>query len=237
LNKASYLSRFFAKFVEIIAAGLATAVSAYLVAHLAGPLSATLPTPAAVSAAPTALDASKVQPASLVTAAIEAPRSPAQPVTDAPPAQPARKAAISGPVPVPKDIKDSTSAARGERSAEALARAALANLDAERSAPADVPGRRAASVTGSAPPAPVAVKAALPRIAPVDPPTVDPLPPASSSPLETAAPRAEPAADADEVNGLLSVPKRLLHLLRPGSPSLAREAPRPPMPVAAIPRG
>ena len=32
----SYFSRFFVKFVEVSAAGLATAISAYLLAHFAG---------------------------------------------------------------------------------------------------------------------------------------------------------------------------------------------------------
>ena len=35
----SYFSRFFVKFVEISAAGLATAISAYVLAHLGGLLS------------------------------------------------------------------------------------------------------------------------------------------------------------------------------------------------------
>ena len=47
-ESGSYFSRFFLKFVEIIAAGLATAVSAYLIAHLIGALSS--PGPAAGAA-------------------------------------------------------------------------------------------------------------------------------------------------------------------------------------------
>ncbi len=50
-DKISYFSRFTAKFVEIIAAGVATAVSGYLVAHLGGYLSTPAPT-----AASTAID-------------------------------------------------------------------------------------------------------------------------------------------------------------------------------------
>ena len=42
-GEVSYFSRFFVKFVEIIAAGLASAISAYLLAHFAGLLSS--PTP------------------------------------------------------------------------------------------------------------------------------------------------------------------------------------------------
>jgi len=35
-GEVSYVSRFFAKFVEIIAAGLASAICAYLLAHFGG---------------------------------------------------------------------------------------------------------------------------------------------------------------------------------------------------------
>ncbi len=257
LTEASYLSRFFAKFVEIIAAGLATAFSAYVIAYLGGSLSTPMPPPAAVSAGATALDVAKSPPAQpappVAGAAVEEQRPAPQPVTDAPPAQPARKAAkaaTSGPVPAPKDIKANTGVAHGEKSAEALARAALANLDADRPAPADAPIRRALTGTGSAAPAPVEVQArpaeVTPRQAEMPPPAaaaeaqprrvanVDPLLPNANAPLEIAAPQPEPSAD--EVNGLFSVPKRILHLLRPGTPSLAGEAPRPPMPVATAPR-
>src|SRR5262249_1962723 len=48
-ESGSYFSRFFLKFVEIIAAGLATAVSGYLIAHLTGVLSSPWPAPAAVN--------------------------------------------------------------------------------------------------------------------------------------------------------------------------------------------
>ena len=43
-GEVSYFSRFFVKFVEIIAAGLASAICAYLLAHFGGLLSS--PTPA-----------------------------------------------------------------------------------------------------------------------------------------------------------------------------------------------
>jgi hypothetical protein len=42
----SYFSRFLVKFLEIIAAGLATAVSGYLITHLSGALSSPAPAPA-----------------------------------------------------------------------------------------------------------------------------------------------------------------------------------------------
>ena len=45
--EVSYFSRFWVKFIEMIAAGLAAAVSGYLIAHLSGALSSPAPTPAA----------------------------------------------------------------------------------------------------------------------------------------------------------------------------------------------
>jgi hypothetical protein len=51
-GKVSFLSRFAVKFVEIVAAGIGTAVSGYLVAHITGYLSS--PTTAAVEPAPQA---------------------------------------------------------------------------------------------------------------------------------------------------------------------------------------
>ena len=52
-GEVSYFSRFFVKFVEVIAAGVATAISAYLLAHFGGLLP---PSPTSVSApAPTAV--------------------------------------------------------------------------------------------------------------------------------------------------------------------------------------
>src|SRR5262249_60627349 len=46
-DNGSYFSRFVLKFLEIVAAGLATAVSGYLIAHLSGVLSTPVPAPAA----------------------------------------------------------------------------------------------------------------------------------------------------------------------------------------------
>jgi hypothetical protein len=67
----SYLSRFLVKFVEIIAAGLATALSGYLIAHLSGVLSSPAPaTPAAaIQVAPSASTPSNmpVQPIPPIT--------------------------------------------------------------------------------------------------------------------------------------------------------------------------
>jgi hypothetical protein len=241
LPEASYLSRFFTKFVEIAAGGLATAMCAYLIAYLQIPLAPT--TPAAVSAGPSVATSSPAQPAPPVAAAppvvavvVDEQRRVPQPVTDAPaqPVHKAEKAAMTAPA--PKDIKTGSSVARSEKSVETLARAALANVDADRPAAADVPLRR--NLTGSAtaaqrltdvPPHPIDIPPPVAVEVPRRVAAIAPLPPNASSPPEIAAPQQEPPAD--EVRGLFSVPKRILGLLRLGTPSFAGEAPRPPMPV------
>jgi hypothetical protein len=239
LTEASYLSRFFAKFVEIIAAGLATAICGYLIACLGSPLSSARMAPVAVSAAPSAGEAAArlpVQPAPVAAALDEQQRAP-KPVADAPPAaQPARKAEKAAmAVPAPKDVKAGTNG-RGEKSAEALARAALAKFDADRPASADAPIRKGVTTAGSAssvpadilphqvdfPPPPAATEVQPPRLA-----AVYPLPP----PAEIAAPQAESPADLHM--GPFSFLKQMPHLLRLGTPSLAGEAPRPPMSVGS----
>jgi hypothetical protein len=244
LLEDSYLSRFFAKFVEILAAGFATACSAYLVAQLVGPL------PAAVSvrsADPTAVETPKkpaAQPAPPV-AAVDEQRPASRPLTDVPPAQPAPKAAkvVTSAPPGSKDNKTSTAIGHGEKSAEALARAALANLDADRQAPADAPIRRASAAPVAAAPIEAAPRPSdlpPPRVADLPPPaaveaparhdtSAEPLPPNAGASATTAAPA--PKTEAEEFKGLLSVPKRIFSLLRPGTASLADGAPRPPLPV------
>src|SRR5262244_3294302 len=160
----SYLSRFFVKFVEVSAAGLATAISAYALAHFGGFLSSS-PTPASAPAAQTAVQvgptASEVagslraQPAPPAAAAAVNKQSPA-PDTDAPVAQSARKAVKDAKaLPPSKHTKTDASVAekepRGQKSAEALARAALANVDANRPAPNDAPIEPGLADTRSAP--------------------------------------------------------------------------------------
>jgi hypothetical protein len=108
-EEASYLSRFTLKFVEISAAGVATAVSGYVLAHLTGyaggPPTAAMQSPAALQApATTAVTAPvAVPPASQVS--LPQPPAPPQasaPAVVAPPAaQPARTAIVPPPVSSP----------------------------------------------------------------------------------------------------------------------------------------
>jgi len=140
----SYFSRFFVKFIEVSAAGLASAICAYLLAHFGGLLPA--PAPAtAVQVDPTASEAPERRRApstpSVAAAAVNEQHPAPQQDTDAPVAQPALKSAKDAKaLPPRKRTKTDTSVTEKEsrqRSAEALARAALANVDANRPAPPD----------------------------------------------------------------------------------------------------
>jgi hypothetical protein len=84
-DEVSYFSRFTVKFIEIVAAGLATAVSGYLIAQLGGFLSSPVPTPspspAAVLSTPGAGGVSGNLPAKPALST-----QPTQPAQPAPPA-------------------------------------------------------------------------------------------------------------------------------------------------------
>ena len=270
-GEVSYFSRFFVKFVEIVAAGLASAVSAYLLAHFGGLLlssstPASAPAPTAVQLGPTASEVAKslrAQPTPPVAAAAVNEQRPApQQDTDAPIAQPALRAVKDANALPPREhAKTDASVAEkrppGQKSAEALARAraALANVDANRPASADalidVPPR-AAAIEAAPQAADVQPQPAQPRTAtganlqrrspdvqpgrvtPVDiqprpVAAVEPLPPSAGPPLEIAAPQPPPPADQDK--GVFSALKQIPDLLRPDPPARTSEAPRPPMPV------
>src|SRR5262249_10516510 len=142
--------RFFVEFLEVRAARPAPSISAYALAHLGGLLSSSpTPTPApatAVQVSPTASEVAeglRAKPTPPAAAAAVNKQSPAlQQDTDATVAQPARKAAKDAKaLPPRRQTKPDTSVAekepRGQTSAEALARAALANVDANRPTPHD----------------------------------------------------------------------------------------------------
>jgi hypothetical protein len=146
----SYLSRFFTKFVEISAAGVATAVSGYVLAHFTGYLNTP---PAAALQSPAALQV----PATRPVPAVPVPVAPA-PVASAPTASPAaapiaRATVTTAPQPDAKSAPlrkslpadkpaDTANAADGKvrdvtdtkprspESIEAEVRAALAKVDA-----------------------------------------------------------------------------------------------------------
>ena len=137
-GEVSYFSRFFVKFVEIIAAGLASAICAYLLAHFGGLLSpptpASAPESAVIQVGPIASGvAGQPTPPLAAAAADEHPAT----QRDAPEAKLAPKAGKEAkPLPPRKQKIDTTATEepRNEKSAEALVRDALA-----RRAPADAP--------------------------------------------------------------------------------------------------
>jgi hypothetical protein len=137
-GEVSYFSRFFVKFVEIIAAGVASAVTAYLLAHFGGLLSS--PTPVSAPATPTA---SEIIAKPSAPAAVTEHAAPAQ---DAPEAKLAPKAEKDPKVAPPrKHTKSDTSVVekepRNHKSAETLVRDALTKFDANRRVLPDMPDR------------------------------------------------------------------------------------------------
>src|SRR5260370_5637956 len=101
-REVSFFSRFFVKFVEVTAAGLATAISAYLLAHFGGfllssPTPASPPAPTALQVGPTASEGAESRRAKptppVAAAAVNEQRPAPQQDTAAPVAQPARNAA------------------------------------------------------------------------------------------------------------------------------------------------
>ena len=197
-SENSYFSRFFVKFVEVSAAGLASAICAYLLAHFGGLLPA--PAPAtAVQVGPTASEtpeSRRAQPKPSVEQ-----RSAPQRDTDAAVAQPALKSVKDAKAAAPrKRTKSDTSVAEKEphqKSAEALARAALANVDANRPAPPDAligPG-----LTDTPAPADIPSHRANvpPRQADVGPPQPAAAPPPHAADVQPQAAEISPATGAN----------------------------------------
>lgn len=296
-DEASYFSRFTLKFAEIMAAGIATAVSGYLIAHLGGFLSTTAPAPApaAIEAAPRVvavpLTVTVSPPAAAdageprATPAHEAsPPAMAPARTTANAAAPARKRDTSaaeakardkGAVEAkprdkeaadakPREKEAAESKARDKddkESVEARVRAALANVDASKPAPAEAPApprqarippapsaaaaqplpAEAPLTTGAITAAPRAAEA-VPQPAPQAPAEPNPLlsveiksrPVADVPPAAAAQDGAQQASaqeDAKEDKGLLATIKKIPGLLRPASGAATSEPPRPPLPV------
>ena len=243
----SCFSRFLVKFVEVSAAGLATAISAYALAHVGGLLSSS-PTPpsapaTAVQVSPIASEPAeglRAKPTPPAAAAAVNKQSPApQQDTDATVAQPARKAAKDAKaLPPRKHTKTDTSVAEKEEprvqpSAEALARAALANVDANRPAPSDAPIEPGLADTHSAPVDIQPRRADVPpRQADVGaPPPIIAVPP--SAPGVEAAPhsldiQSPPVVQSSPVAPVDIQPRPVVGVEAPPRTS---EIPRPPMPV------
>jgi hypothetical protein len=227
-ENVSYFGRFFLKFVEIVAAGLATAVSGYLIAHLSGVLPAAGPAPVApvIQAAPSANTVSsgpaQASPPDLKTASTpisldngDQRLAPQLEPNSSPVAQPARR---MGNVSKPQSVRKRVDNAPDQGFVSQI-RAALMNADANRAdppveasprQPSDVARPPAAGPSRQQPPfesspaAPVEIQSR---------PVVDP----QSAP-----------ASADKDVGLLST---LEQMLRQDPLAGAEQAPRPPLPV------
>ncbi len=249
--EVSYFSRFLLKFIEIIAAGLATALSGYLIAHLSGALSSPAPTPAAAvnqvppstsmllssplqPNPPVSFDANKQPPASHQEVKAPPVAQPGQTMTDSKKVDSSRKRVDNAPT-----ENDSN---RQQKSLLARVRAALAKIDAKRADPVGV-APRPGDVTQpspvvaqpqpiAAPPTittpPITTSAASPftpgevRSAPTQDTRIDP------NPLPTveitSRPIAEPPARSTEMSPLEQ-------MLRQDPLIGAVDPPRPPMPV------
>jgi len=198
-DKPSFVSRFAVKFVEMLAAGVATAVSGYFVAHLSGYWTSPAPQPAAVQVAPMTGTVPKalsglpsVQPPAAPAASDAgtpeqpAPTPPVQTTGSANPAPVARKHAE--PAAADNKLRDAAEAKRAtaeskardkERdkdSVEAQVRAALAKVDASQPppAPAETPPPMAHAVVAPPRPAEAPMSAAAPAVAATPP--LSPLP-------------------------------------------------------------
>jgi hypothetical protein len=217
-DKSSYLSRFTIKLVEMVAAGIATAVSGYLVAHLGGYLFSPAPTPAAVQVAPNpgaskgVSTGSRAQPTRAAAADSSQKRlGPAQDVS--PPApqaarttvNPAQAAAAHNPATT--DTGGAESKPRDGESIEERVRAALANVDGNQPAPSDglphqaaIPPERPAAGAQPRPtggPVGTGATAAAPPAADLTPQPPQPSQPSAvqPDPLTTVEIRSRPVAD------------------------------------------
>lgn len=183
-----YLSRFLVKFVEILGAGFASAICAYLLAHFGGVLlPSSAPAPSAVQATPgAAADVIRAVAAPPVAAAAANAPQPA-PGETARPAPPAAKAEPARTLPPQPEGRTDRGAAekKTDKSAEALARAALAKMDAERRSPAAPPIPRPVQARQAA--ADVELRRTDPRPASAEsPPQRAVAPPRAAAAIETA---------------------------------------------------
>lgn len=258
-DNTPYLSRFFLKFIEIIAGGLATAVTGYLIAHLSGALRSPSPAPTTtvmqvspsantvsnLPSEPNTSSASTIskapsQPSSPAAQAIppisgdaNAQRLPSQQGVNAPfVSQPQRKT-------VSTTKPETANAARKQSSFASRVRAALTEAEAKHADAVSPPQGNAtpapapAALTNPARAAvvPTAPSAAAALSAP--PPAQEPLP-SLPAPVEiTSRPivdlQAPPASPVERETGGLSALEQMLR----HDPLQMRddEVPRPPMPV------
>jgi hypothetical protein len=244
-GNASVFSRFLIKFVEIIAAGLATAVSGYLIAHLSGAVSSPVPEPARAVIAPAPEVSPPVQPPSSIPGDPSEQQNAAKEAASPAP-QLGRPVSAAKIAPPRKHTETATSAAQSKREQQSLVarvRDALANMDASRSGlpaapahedvrvdpagPASQPQSSADSgrsaVTGAASPS-----TGQSSSVPTQPAQPNPLIAVEIQSRPVAAAQPPPAAPAEPETGIVST---LEQMLRHDPLAGSEEAPRPPLPV------
>jgi hypothetical protein len=252
--EVSYFSRFWVKFIEIIAAGLATAVSGYLIAHLSGALSSPAPTPAAavnqVPPSTSMLSSLPLQPNPPVSFDTNKPPTAPQQKVNAPPiVEPRQTTADTTKVePSRKRVENATTAAESSNQRKPLlarVRAALANVDARRTDdPLEGGAPRPADVTQPSPamaqprpiPAPPAITTppiTAPAALPLIPSEVRSVPtqdtPVNPNPLPRVEVTSRPVAESPGPSTEMSP---LEQRLRQDPLIGTVDPPRPPMPVA-----
>lgn len=214
-DKVSYFSRFTTKFVEILAASIATAVGGYLVAHLGGylpwPSREPAPIPAAIQAAPNVSVVPKgprAQPALPIAAGADEHRPASHHDAGPPPLQPAPATAKATPAvashkPMATDTSTAGSRPDDMKSVETEVRAALEKVDANRPVPPEAPSQKtdippqppaAAALPQPVEAPPVGAVAVAPPAADVAPPPMQPAP-LQPEPLPTVEIKSRPVAD------------------------------------------
>jgi hypothetical protein len=231
----AFCKRFAVKFIEVVGAGIATAVSGYLLAHFTGYWSPRAGAPPVVQVAPNATVVAKnprAPPKEPRALDASEQRLTEAPDTTPPAPQPARtpmKAATPAAAPR-QPVTTQTSAAGSKasdwQSVEAEVRAALANADATRPAPPVMPARPA-----DAPPAPSVVTEP-----PVLPARQAAIP---STPPVVMAPSAVPAPVENPVGAVGAVPRTDAAAPPPAQPASVAPEPLTPVeiksrPVAAV---
>jgi hypothetical protein len=241
----SFFSRFLVKFAEIIAAGLATAVSGYLIAHLSGAWFSPVPSPARAVVQDSLNASPPAQPTPPVSTDLnEQHPAPMQEVTSSPVPQSARPA-ITTKIAAPRKHTETTANAaeskHDQQSLVARVRAALGSVDANRTGPLEVRSDirpESAGVASQARQSADSSRGAA--IGAASPSTVElgsgPAQQTQSNPLTAveiqsrpvAAVEPSPTPSAEKETGILS---DLEDMLRHDPLAGSEEAPRPPMPV------
>jgi hypothetical protein len=241
-DNGSYISRFLVKFVEIIAAGLATAASGYLIAHLSATLSSSTPTNTrAVVVTPNIGERAALPAQTSTLGSADNNQQPMLPQLTAPasPQPPAATASIPKPEAQSRRIENSPKATTRRRESWTVrVRAALANAAHRSDPPADSPLRSRPPTVMADPERVIdsanshTVSAATPaasevRLPPLQETTIIASPPTVTE-VNPAVPIQPAPAASEKAPAALST---LEQMLRNDPLAGTDQVPRPPMPV------